>query len=91
MMYPMLFPWILARLCSTSLSGSGQGVAEEEILEAVYGQSSAQVEHTTLDRLIRKIRDKLRWVGLTVLLVEQSGYVLVTLPERARRSRGDLV
>jgi hypothetical protein len=71
------------------LSGLGQGVLEEDVLAAVYGKSAMLVGHTTLDKLIRRLHDKLHQVGLTVLPVEQSGYALVTLPQRSRRSRGE--
>jgi len=60
---------------------SGKGVSEENLIEAVYGKSATLMEHEALYQLVRKIRDKLRPIGLTVLPVEQSGYVLVAIPE----------
>ena len=67
---------------------SGSGIVEEDLLEAVYGDEAALMGHEALDQLIRKIRSRLRPVGLTVLRVEQSSYMLLAIPERAKLGRG---
>ncbi len=67
--------------CALRLLLAGDAVAEEYLLQEVYGEAATMIGHQTLDQLIRKIRNKLRAVGLTILPIEQSGYILVAIPE----------
>ena len=68
---------------------SGGGMANEDLLEEVYGESAAMVGRESLNELIKKIRDKLRPIGLTVLSIEQCGYVLLPIPKRSTRGKGE--
>ena len=60
----------------------GDSIHNDELIRAVYGDESYVDALKSLDKLIYKIREKLRPLGLTIVNLDKCGYLLRDIPEK---------
>lgn len=63
----------------------GDSIHNDKLICAVYGNESYADAIKSLDKLIYKIREKLRPLGLTIVNLDKCGYLLQAIPEKRNR------
>jgi hypothetical protein len=63
----------------------GDGIHNDELIRVVYGDGSVAYAIKSLDKLMYKIREKLRPLELTIVNLDKSGYLLRAMSIAARK------